>query len=65
MAKVVRTVRFDQNELKKIEQFLKKNPFLDFSTLARLSISHFIENPSAQIKPLGGKPKSNRMEAGV
>ena len=52
MIKSVRTVRFDKHDLLKIDEFLKQNTFLDFSSLARLSINHFIENPTVQIKPL-------------
>ena len=61
MAKVVRTVRFDKAELDKIELFLKKNSFFDFSTLARFAINHFIESPPVKIRPLiEGKRKTQR-----
>lgn len=64
MAKVVRTVRFDQSEIKKIEEFLKRNPFLDFSTLTRIAISHFIENPTLNVHPVKSKRAPQRsMEA--
>ena len=52
ITKSVRTVRFDKKDLQKIEEFLKQNSFLDFSSLARISINNFIENPTVQIKPL-------------
>jgi hypothetical protein len=57
MSKSVRTVRFDKADLIKIEEFLKQNSFLDFSSLARISINNFIENPSVQIKPIQSKSK--------
>ncbi len=55
MTKSVRTVRFDKKDLSKIEEFLKQNSFLDFSSLARMSINHFIENPTVQIKAIQNK----------
>ncbi len=50
MNKIIRTVRFSSIEIKKIDEFLKQNSFLDFSSLARMAINHFIENPTVQIK---------------
>lgn len=47
-----RTARFSDKELERIQIFLDQNPFLDFSTLVRLAVSNFIENPSLIIKPL-------------
>ena len=55
MTKSVRTVRFDEKDLSKIEEFLKQNSFLDFSSLARMSINRFIENPTVQIKAVQNK----------
>lgn len=52
MSKSVRTVRFDENEVKLIESFLKKNSFFDFSTLARIAIRKFIQNPDLHIEPV-------------
>ena len=59
MVKSVRTVRFDKKELERIEEFLKMNPFLDFSTLTRLSVQRFIENPNLQFTGLQNKTKKN------
>lgn len=61
MNKIIRTVRFSSIEIQKIEDFLKKNSFLDFSTLARMAINNFIERPTVQIKPLE-TPKINSQE---
>ncbi len=58
MASVTRTVRFSEKEADLIDKFLEKNPFLDFSTLARLAVSHFIENPELRILPIETKTKS-------
>lgn len=52
LSKATRTVRFDKTTIDKIDLFLKLNPFLDFSTLARLSINNFIENPNLKIQPI-------------
>ena len=43
--KQVKTVRFSSDELTKTEAFLKKNPGMDLSTLIRISIHAFIDNP--------------------
>ncbi len=45
-----KAVRFSDKEEQAISEFLEKNPFLDFSTLARLSIMNFIENPEIKLK---------------
>ena len=65
MSKIIRTVRFDKTEITKIEQFLRKNSFLDFSSLTRLALNHFIENPTAQIRPLNEKRSRSQRDAEV
>lgn len=60
MIKTVRTVRFDKKDLTKIDEFLKQNTFLDFSSLARMSITRFIENPTVQIKAVQNKKSSKK-----
>ncbi|KYG67619.1 hypothetical protein AZI85_17215 [Bdellovibrio bacteriovorus] len=52
MSKNVRTVRFDDKQIKRIEEFLVRNPFLDFSSLTRLAIDQFVQNPTVQIQPI-------------
>lgn len=47
-----KAVRFSDKEDKKISEFLEINPFLDFSTLARLSIMKFIEQPEIKLNPI-------------
>jgi len=48
----VRGVRFHPNEDEKVEEFLRSNPLLDFSTLARIAIINFIKNPSLKLIPV-------------
>jgi len=52
MSKNIRTVRFDDEQIKRIEEFLSRNPFLDFSSLTRMAIDQFVEKPTVQIKPI-------------
>lgn len=47
-----KAVRFSDKEEQIIKEFLDKNPMLDFSTLARLAISNFVENPELKLKPI-------------
>jgi hypothetical protein len=47
-----RAIRFSEQDEKKIEEFLSKNTFLDFSSLARLAIINFIQQPKIDIKPI-------------
>lgn len=52
VANVSRTVRFTEAEIKDISDFLDRNPFFDFSTLARLAIGEFVRNPRFIIQPI-------------
>jgi len=45
-----RAVRFSDEEENEIQKFIKLNPFLDFSTLARISIKQFINNPKLEFQ---------------
>lgn len=56
MAKV-RGVRFSEKEESLIEEFLRKNPFFDFSTLAKIAILEFIRKPELNFTPVGNKSK--------
>jgi hypothetical protein len=60
----VRGVRFSTDEEKLIEEFLKKNSFFDFSTLAKIAILNFIESPSIQLKAVNAKSKSDKENYG-
>ena len=46
-----KAVRFTEKEDRAIKQFLKNNPYLDFSTIARVAILKFIENPTIELQP--------------
>ena len=56
MAKT-RGIRFKDNEEKMVQDFLKQNPFFDFSSMARLAITKFIEAPELTVKPV--KPEKS------
>lgn len=58
MAKKIMAVRYDKKDMAKIKEFLTKNPFLDFSTLNRMAVIQFIENPSIQIKGVSNEKPS-------
>lgn len=60
MSKNVRTVRFDDKQLKRIEEFLKRNEFLDFSSLTRMAVDQFMRNPTVQIQPVSTIKKNNQ-----
>ena len=47
-----RAIRLSPAEEAKIQKFLALNPFFDFSSLARLAILKFVENPELHITPL-------------
>ncbi len=55
MATKARAVRFSDEEEKMIQHFLKLNPFMDFSTLARMAIQQFVKNPQVQIKAVNNQ----------
>ena len=46
-----RAVRFSEQENEAIKTFLEKNPYFDFSTIARMAILKFIENPQIEFTP--------------
>ena len=62
MSKNVRTVRFDDKQIKRIEEFLGRNPFLDFSSLTRMAIDQFVQNPTVQIQPIIKSRKPSQKE---
>jgi hypothetical protein len=55
----VRGVRFSDAEEKLIEEFLRKNTLLDFSTLAKIAILEFVKKPQINLTPVG---KTSRKE---
>lgn len=56
MAKV-RGVRFTNQEEVLIEEFLKKNSFFDFTTLAKVAILEFIKKPQLIFTPVESSQK--------
>ena len=56
MAKV-RGVRFTEEEEALIEEFIRKNPFFDFSTLAKVAILEFIRRPELRFTPVNSNTK--------
>jgi hypothetical protein len=51
-----RGMRFTDVEDLEVEEFLEKNPVLDFTTLARLAIMGFVRNPTTTFQPVERKP---------
>ena len=49
MSDIVKALRLPKKDWEQIERFLELNPFFDFSTLARVSISEFIKNPKLDL----------------
>lgn len=45
-----RSVRLSAEEVKLVDEFLKRNQVLDFSTMTRLAIRRFIESPDFALK---------------
>ncbi len=58
-----RTIRFNETDLRDIDRFLKQNPIFDFSTLARVAIRQFIENPSVAVRGLGATENISKKAA--
>lgn len=49
----VRGVRFSKSEEELVEEFLRKNPLIDFSTLAKIAILEFVKRPQLVLTPVG------------
>jgi hypothetical protein len=50
MRKNARAIKFSDTEMEMIDDFLKLNPFLDFSKLIRIAVTNFLEDPKIQLK---------------
>jgi len=55
-----RAIRLSPEEEMQIEEFLKRNPFLDFSKVARMAILSFIKAPTLQISPIVQLPQKKK-----
>lgn len=53
----VRGVRFSEKEEALVEEFLKRNPLLDFTTMAKVAILEFIKNPQITLQGVTAKEK--------
>lgn len=53
-----KAIRLSDEEDRLIAQFLRENPFFDFSTLAKTAILNFILRPTVEIRPLKVKGRS-------
>lgn len=53
----VRGIRFTDIEETRIQEFLKKNPLIDFSTLARIAVLSFIREPKLDLNPIAKTKK--------
>lgn len=60
--KIVKTVRFKEEEMNTVQDFLKRNPGIDFSTLIRIAVSQFIASPSLKSLEKKKTDKSNSEE---
>lgn len=58
----VRGVRFTDKEEAQIEEFLTKNPLLDFSTMAKVAILTFIKKPNFSLTPIKPKPENKERQ---
>lgn len=52
MTQKPRAVRFSAQEEGEMQRFLDLNSFLDFSTLARVAIKRFMQDPKIEMKSL-------------
>ncbi len=59
---ITKAIRLSEDEHRKITRFLTKNPFFDFSTLARTAIKSFIEAPTITIRPVSETNDAPNME---
>ena len=57
-----RAIRFNDKEEEAIKDFLEKNPYFDFSTVARMAIINFIENPELKLVPTTLNSESKKQE---
>lgn len=48
----VRGIRFNEKEDSLVEEFLKENPVIDFTTLAKIAILEFVKKPQITLKPV-------------
>jgi hypothetical protein len=59
----VRGIRFNEKEDKLVDRFLKANPFLDFTTLAKIAILEFIKKPNLNLIAVTDETKKEASDA--
>lgn len=59
----VRGLRFTELEEKQIDEFLKANPLIDFSTVARIAILEFVKNPKINLVPVRPVAEKEKRDA--
>jgi len=59
-----RAIRFSNEEDKLITEFLNRNSFFDFSSLARTAIIKFIEEPKLEMTPVKRKKQMHLSNVG-
>jgi Arc/MetJ-type ribon-helix-helix transcriptional regulator len=42
--KILKTIRFSQEEVEKVESFITSNSYLDFSTVIRMAVNYFLKD---------------------
>ncbi len=62
---LLRTLRLKPEEAARIDAFLARNPFFDFSSLARIAIEQFIRNPRLDVVSVDSEPKPAVKRAGA
>ena len=58
----VRGIRFTEEEESLIEEFLRKNPRIDFSTMAKIAILEFIRKPQISLIGVGINTRKERKD---
>ncbi|MBT4791854.1 MAG: hypothetical protein HON90_09810 [Halobacteriovoraceae bacterium] len=58
-------IRLSDSEERLVNEFLKKNPFFDFSSMARTAISKFIEDPQIKLTPIKRTKRYDRENSNV
>jgi len=54
-----KAIRLSTEEEKLINEFLSKNPFFDFSSLTRMALLSFIQDPKLNLNPVKSKKKTS------
>ena len=58
----VRGIRFSEKEEALIEEFLRKNPLIDFSTMAKVAILEFVRKPQISLIGVGSDSRKERKD---